>query len=322
MKIDYPLKRDKHITQKFGETRYFNYSVYKIGGVALKGHNGIDLRAETSTETVAVDDGFAQEVIDQGKIGYGKYIKLIHSWGESVYAHLSQFKIRQGTEVKKGQVIALSGNTGNSTGPHLHFAIRVNPYTRGDGWGGYSDPEPYLFGETSTELDMPDWAKKLQPFFIEHKVRNGDIEPAVRDWFGNSTILKGFIKKWVDKFELKEDEADLGHIETFMEGLVDTDQSHIELVAVTDDIVGHFEDEESLRNVLRVLGKDTEKIVRANKNMKEELELLRKRKTLHRFKTWDLIINVLTELFERLIERIRKEIKRIKEGVRKRGKKI
>lgn len=322
MKIDYPLKRDKYITQKFGETRYFDYSIYKIGGVSLKGHNGIDLRAATGTEVVACDEGFCQEVIDQGKVGYGKYIKVIHSWGESIYAHLSQFKVKQGDQVKKGQVIALSGNTGNSSGPHLHFAIRINPYTRSDGWGGYSDPEPHLFGETSTELDMPDWAKKLQPFFIEHKLQNGQIEGAVRQWFGDSKILQGFVQKWVDKFELKEDEADLGHIETFMEGLVDTDQRHIELVAVTDELVGHFEDEEELRNALRVLGKDKKKVVTKNEEMKDELELLKKRKVLHRFKNWELITNVLTELMKRLIEKFKKEIEKIKEGVRRRGKKI
>ncbi len=313
-KLIYPLKRKKYITQHYGENKDF-YKRYKIGGVPLRGHEGVDLRASVGTPILAVADGFAQEVIDQGKVGYGKYIKLIHDFGETIYAHISELKIRQGTEVKKGKIIALSGNTGNSTGPHLHFGLRINPYNRRDGWGGYSDPEPYLFGEVSEELDMPDWAKKLQPFFVEHNLTNGQIEGAVRQWFGDSKILQGFVQKWVDKFELTEDEADLGHVEAFIEELVDTDQRHIELVAVCDELVGHFEDEESLRNALRILGKDKKKVVTKNKSMKDELELLRKRKTLHRFEPWELVAEVIKELITRFINRVKKEVKKI-------GKKI
>jgi hypothetical protein len=50
----------------------------------------------------------------------------------------------QGQAIARGQYLGASGNSGGSTGPHLHFAIRINPYQRTDGWGGFSDPLPYL----------------------------------------------------------------------------------------------------------------------------------------------------------------------------------
>jgi len=299
MKLEYPLKRDKFITQKYGANPDF-YKQYKIGGVPLKGHEGIDLRASTGTEVVACDDGFCQEAFDQGNVGYGKYIKLIHDWGESVYAHLSEFKIRQGTEVKKGQTIAKSGNTGNSTGPHLHFGMRINPYNRSDGWGGYSDPEPYLFGDTSTELDMPEWAKKLQPFFIEHNLQNGQIEGAVREWFGDSKIIKGFIEKWADTFELPEDAADLDHIEANIQSLREIEKDHVELVSAAEDVVGHFETQEGLRNALRVCKKELEDLAKANKKLTEEVEKLKKRRTLDRFNEAELFVEILNKLIDRL----------------------
>lgn len=301
MRIEYPLKRDKFITQKYGANPDF-YKQYKIGGVSLKGHEGIDLRAATGTEVVACDDGFCQEAIDQGKVGYGKYIKLISDWGESVYAHLSQFKIKQGTKVKKGKVIALSGNTGHSTGSHLHFGMRISPYNRSDGWGGYSDPEPYLFSQTSEELDMPSWAKKLQPFFVEHNIQNGQIEGAVREWFGNHKILQGFVPKWVDKFELTEDMADLGHIEAYIEGLLDTDTNHIELISACDELVGTFEDEEARRNALRAVKKDMEVISESNRKLGVENALLNKRKNVDKYTTPQLILEVIRRTVKGVIE--------------------
>lgn len=69
---------------------------------------------------------------------------LHHAWGESIYAHLSSVGVVVGQNVGRGERLGVSGNTGNSSGPHLHFAVRINPYRRGDGWGGYRDPLPYL----------------------------------------------------------------------------------------------------------------------------------------------------------------------------------
>jgi len=143
MKIRYPFKGKSttyKITQKFGE----NPHIYKRFG--LRGHSGLDFSTPLGTPIVACDDGICRENRFD-KNGYGWYVKLIHSWGESLYAHFQEKSfLRVNSKVKKGEVIGYADSTGFSTGHHLHFAIRVNPYNRNDGWLGYTDPLPYLKG--------------------------------------------------------------------------------------------------------------------------------------------------------------------------------
>ncbi len=139
------------VTQWFGGNPAY-YSRFRYGGVPLLGHNGIDLGCGVGTPVLAMDAGTVMEVGYEAG-GFGNYVKLKHGWGESLYAHLervgfdlggSLLRTRPGDHVRQGQEIARSGNTGGSTGPHLHFAIRINPYSRVDGWGGFSDPAPHL----------------------------------------------------------------------------------------------------------------------------------------------------------------------------------
>lgn len=197
IRLIFPLRRAPFVTQEFGANPQI-YSQYKIDGVPLKGHEGIDFRAEMGTEVVASDSGFAQEVKDQGSTGYGKYIKLIHEWGETVYAHLKSFNIKQGDQVSRGQTIALSDNTGNSTGPHLHYGVRVNPYNRKDGWGGYIDPAPLLFSGESSE-GLPVW---LRNFLSEKQIDIGQAEPTIRDWCDKASLYSAEKEK---NGHLKED---------------------------------------------------------------------------------------------------------------------
>jgi murein DD-endopeptidase MepM/ murein hydrolase activator NlpD len=99
-------------------------------------HEGIDIPAPIGTIVVSVREGVVK-YSDSKISGYGKMIVIEHPGKVfSVYAHLSQLKVRAGDRVKKGQVIAKSGNTGRSTGPHLHFEIRIKNQAR--------DPARYL----------------------------------------------------------------------------------------------------------------------------------------------------------------------------------
>jgi len=303
MKILYPLKGvEKFITQKYGENESY-YKQFSIGGVPLKGHEGIDLRAPIDTEVLACDDGFCQEVIDQGKTGYGKYIKIIHSWGESVYAHLNEFKVEQGSQVKAGNLIGLADNTGNSSGSHLHFGIRINPYNRSDGWGGYSDPESLLFEE---EEIMPIWAKNLQPFFSENNLNDDQIEGAVREAFGNSKILKGFIEKWTQKLTLTQG-SDLSSIESEIQKLMDIEDNHVDLTSACQQIVGTFETEKALRDALRAVKTDIDEMAKTTKALIEENNTLKKKRTLGRYKGFELIKETLKEIFRKFFEYITKK---------------
>lgn len=89
-------------------------------------HSGVDLAADEGTPVYAADHGKVIVAEDSGN-GYGKYIILDHRNGyKTLYGHNSELLVSVGDVVAKGDRIALSGNTGNSTGPHLHFEIHVN----------------------------------------------------------------------------------------------------------------------------------------------------------------------------------------------------
>lgn len=118
--FDYPVTAE--VSSSFGE---------RWG----KNHEGTDFAVQSGTEVLASDNGtvaFAG-VMD----GYGNIIILDHGNGyETYYAHLSEIKKAAGEVVNKGDVIAFSGNTGRTTGPHLHFEIRQG--------GEPQNPEKYL----------------------------------------------------------------------------------------------------------------------------------------------------------------------------------
>lgn len=138
IKFKYPYDNydtnDYWLTQSFGDNPE-NYRPYK-------GHTGIDWAMPVGTEVLASEHG---TVIEAGEYGdWGNYVKIDHEWGHTVYAHLSEIFVGEGEEVWQGHVIGKSGNTGRSTGPHLHFGVRFYPHDRSDEWNGYSDPMPHL----------------------------------------------------------------------------------------------------------------------------------------------------------------------------------
>ncbi len=142
--LQWPTRRDAPITQRFGE----HPENYKPFG--FPGHEGIDWGVPTGTPVYAVADGVIGYVNQNPNASpYGVYLSVQHQGGnyETLYAHLSQVTVTPGEQVTAGKVIALSGNTGNSTDSHLHFTLKKRNATA-NGETRYPkdvvDPYPYL----------------------------------------------------------------------------------------------------------------------------------------------------------------------------------
>ncbi|PWK13001.1 M23 family metallopeptidase [Tumebacillus permanentifrigoris] len=113
-----------YISSQYGENR---------GG---KAHNAIDIAASTGTPVYASNNGTVIQAGDYGD-GYGNCIRISHSNGiVSIYGHLSSMNVSVGQAVQKGQRIGGVGSTGQSTGSHLHYEVRVN--------GVQVNPAPYM----------------------------------------------------------------------------------------------------------------------------------------------------------------------------------
>lgn len=127
------FKKSYPYTQRFGQ----NPQMYKKFG--LKGHNGIDYGVPMKTPVYAVANGYVLWAKKNG--AYGNEVRLTHSGGgQTNYGHLKNFKVKNGQKVIKSQLLGYSNNTGNSTGPHLHFGYRKHGWNENNGYGGWVDP--------------------------------------------------------------------------------------------------------------------------------------------------------------------------------------
>jgi murein DD-endopeptidase MepM/ murein hydrolase activator NlpD len=124
----WPSASSTRVTSEFG------YRIHPILKVK-KLHTGLDIGAAAGTNVLAANSG---TVIKAGwNNSYGNVVMIDHGGGiVTLYAHNSKLLVKTGDVVTKGQVISLVGSTGNSTGPHIHFEVRVN--------GEYQNPRNWL----------------------------------------------------------------------------------------------------------------------------------------------------------------------------------
>ncbi|NMA68310.1 MAG: M23 family metallopeptidase [Desulfitobacterium sp.] len=118
----YPIKGEIKISSEFGRRKN------PFGGYSNEFHNGVDFPCNYGTEVYATGKGVVK-VSGYNRV-YGRTIEIDHGNGiETIYAHNSRLLVKVGDKIEKGQLIAYSGNSGRSTGAHLHYGVRVNGKT-------------------------------------------------------------------------------------------------------------------------------------------------------------------------------------------------
>jgi hypothetical protein len=153
------------ITSKFGE----------VSKIHPKPHTGIDLGLSEGTPLPSVGEAIVERVVDYGSQNIGKGVILrLHDNREVIYGHLSDIKVKAGQMVSEGQIIGLSGNTGRSTGPHLHLGLKEN--------GTFVDP-----------------SSLVQKFIERGSVANNDY-PTIWGYIGE--LFKNGFESWVSNYML------------------------------------------------------------------------------------------------------------------------
>lgn len=156
-----------NITSRYGD----------IDRLHPNGHTGIDFSLQEGTPLKSIFDGVVEKVVDYGGENIGKGVLVKFSDGTTgIYGHMSRILVEEGDKVAEGQTLGLSGNTGYSTGPHLHFGLKDN--------GHFIDPTP--LADKVAENTGSVW----QRFLENGDVSNNDY-PTVWGWMYEKTFGNG-----------------------------------------------------------------------------------------------------------------------------------
>jgi hypothetical protein len=147
-------------------------------------HTGIDLALPENTQLRSITNGFVERILQNDKIGNGIVIKG-EDGKEYIYGHLNQIDVGPGQHLTKGQEIGLSGSTGNSTGPHLHFSVRedghfINPTDLGPDVAAMSGDQPNWLVEKWNQLG--DFVIGKEKEFIGHPIQEFCYNVANNCW--------------------------------------------------------------------------------------------------------------------------------------------
>ncbi len=209
-------------------------------------HKGIDLSTAIGTEVLATADGVVESV-DHNADGYGKMIVLNHNHEYlTVYSQLSDIKVRTGEKIHRGEVIALSGNSGKSTGPHLHYEVHKN--------GKAVDPAAYIHDYEFRFTNEP--AEGIEIDHEENINFNPDVDKEKQIAIGNlqqSLIEK---QKSLGKIQIS--------ISTLQKSLAETQKSFSTNSLITTEML------ETLNRQRLELHQQQEKLAMAQEEMARE----------------------------------------------------
>jgi len=173
-----PIDIDIKVTSKFGPRR-------------RRMHNGIDLKVYIGDTIRAAFDGKVR-IRSSERRGYGKYLVLRHPNGlETVYGHLSDYLVTENEIVRSGQPIGLGGNTGRSTGSHLHFETRflgqpINPADIIDFENGVPHQDRYVFRNIKINGRKSNIYTSSNVQMVYHKVTSGQTLGSIARRYGTS----------------------------------------------------------------------------------------------------------------------------------------
>ena len=173
-----PIDSDIKVTSKYGPRR-------------RRMHYGIDLKVYTGDTIRAAFDGKVR-IRNTERRGYGNYLVLRHPNGlETVYGHLSKFIVQENEIVRAGQPIGLGGNTGRSTGSHLHFETRflghpINPSEIIDFDNGTPHEDLYVFRNVKINGRKSNIYTSSNTQTVYHRVKSGETLGAIARKYGTS----------------------------------------------------------------------------------------------------------------------------------------
>ncbi|RXK03361.1 M23 family metallopeptidase [Halarcobacter bivalviorum] len=149
-------------------TSAYGYRIHPITR-KKKFHRGIDLEAKMRTPIKATANGVVVYVRSKDRGDFGRVVKLQHSFGfMTIYAHLNQTDVKLGDVIRKGQVVGLSGNSGRSNGPHLHYEVRYG--------GKILDPKDFIkwnfknYDKIFTKQRRVKWESLVRLISEQHKM--------------------------------------------------------------------------------------------------------------------------------------------------------